>query len=299
MKQVSANVYVEDQFSAPPNVRGCNTSFITTSEGIVMIDTPRDPSYAMKWKDEIEKKGEVHYIINTDHHTDHVTGNFFYPGIVIAHDAVRELFNAPLDPAMAIDVLTKKTPGAGQDRMKWIHLLAADVDPEGYPLMKNYQLRPPTITFSERLTLYVGEQMFELIYLPGHTRAHIGIYMPREKIFFTGDNFTNKTQPSLADSFPVQWVKSLKKIEMLDIDVVVPGHGVVSDKSEVIQFRLFLEECIKIVKEAIGKGMSKEEMADKISFAGLYPKEQHATPVHNVPEMQRDNVYRFFEMLAK
>ena len=42
MQQLTSNVFVETQ------VRGCNHGFVTTSDGIVMIDSPHKPSDAMK-----------------------------------------------------------------------------------------------------------------------------------------------------------------------------------------------------------------------------------------------------------
>ncbi|MFC2066055.1 MBL fold metallo-hydrolase [Chloroflexota bacterium] len=291
MKQVTANVYAEDQFSVPPKYRGCNPSFVTTSEGIVMIDTPMMPTDAIKWRKEIHKFGEVRYIINTDHHVDHTTGNFFFPGTVISHERTREIFTAPAG---------QKIIKPGQRTLEYVRELIKKYDPEGASLLeKDYQPKAPTITFSDRLSLCVGEQTFELIYLPGHTQCNIGIYMLPDKVFFSGDNFTNKTQPSLANSVPMEWVKALRRIEALDIDVVVPGHGEVSGKGEIQRFRLFIQQCIDMVREAIKQGMSEEEAASKISFEELYPGDQSNLAVHPGAEQQRRNVLQLYEMLSK
>ena len=80
MKQIGANFYVEDRFSLSPGYHGCNPAFVTTAEGVVMLDTPMLPTDAVEWRKEIAKRGEVRYIINTHHHLDHITGNFFFPG---------------------------------------------------------------------------------------------------------------------------------------------------------------------------------------------------------------------------
>jgi glyoxylase-like metal-dependent hydrolase (beta-lactamase superfamily II) len=171
-------------------------------------------------------------------------------------------------------------------------------EPQSLPLLKDFKPRPPSITFSDRLDLYVGGHEFNLFYLPGHTQSHIGVYMPKEKIFFTGDNFTHNTQPSFAHSTPAGWVKSLKKIEAMDIDIVVPGHGTVCTKKELHEFRLYIELCVNMVKKAIKAGMSKEKAADTISFDGIYPKEKPAQPLHAETEWRRRNVMRVYEMLA-
>ena len=81
MQQLTSNVFVETQ------VRGCNFGYVTTSDGIVMIDSPQKPSTAMQLKAEIESKGQLRYIINTEPHGDHWTGNAFFDAPVIAHEA--------------------------------------------------------------------------------------------------------------------------------------------------------------------------------------------------------------------
>jgi len=298
MKQITANVYAEDQFSVPPLCRGGNWGFLVTPEGIVMIDTPMVPRTAIKWRDDIAKRGEVRYIINTHHHVDHITGNYFFQGTVISHKGVKELFTAPVTSVVGserIDEVIK----IGQGILGYIRLLVGEHDSESLPLLEDYQLKAPTITFSEKLNLYIGKHTIELIHLPGHTQAHIGAYIHQEKVLFAGDNFTNGTQPSLAHSYPLEWVESLRKIENMDVDFVVPGHGEACDKRKVREFRLFIQECIDMVREAAKQGMSKEEAADRISFEALYPRKQRGLAVHPGSGMQRRNVLRFYEMLSK
>jgi len=292
MKQITANVYTEDQFSVPPKYRGCNPAFVTTSEGIVMIDTPMMPTDAVKWRDDIARRGEVRYIINTHHHVDHITGNSFFPGTVVSHEGIKELFTVPT-AVVAGPERPEELAKVGQATVGYIRQMVGEYDTEGLSLLDNYEPKAPTITFSERLNIYVGAHTFELIHLPGHTQNHIGVYIPQERVFFAGDNFTGRTQPSLAHSLPLEWVESLKKIEAMDIDVVVPGHGEVCGRGVLPEFRLFIQQCINIVTEAIKQGMSKEEAADKISFEALCPA------VHPGPEMQRRNVLRLYEMLSK
>ena len=65
------------------------------------------------------------------------------------------------------------------------------------------------------------------------------------------------------------------------------------------EFRLFIQKCIDIIREAIKQGMSKEEAADKISFEELYPGKHGGSAVHPGPAMQRRNVLRLYEMLSK
>jgi len=296
MKQISGHVYVEDQFSI--GKRGANFGFVTTSEGIVLIDPPYLPTDAIKLRRELAKRGEVRYIINTEHHIDHIAGNSFFPGTGVSIEGIRELLAGPVTDMVPSERLEEVLKD-GLDLRRYYSRRVKERDPEGLPLLKNYRFRPPTITFSHRLCLYVGSHTFELSYMPGHTQSHLGVYIPQEKVFFAGDNVTNRTQPSMAQSFPLEWVKTLKMIETMAIDWVVPGHGMVGSKKEVREFRLFLQKCIKIIRNAIRQGLSKEEAADNISFDELSFAKHMGKAVHPGKVMQRRNVLRFFEMLSK
>lgn len=294
MRQITANIYVNrwtyEQVRGYPfknpeyavsylntSPYGCNSSFVVTAEGIVVIDTPYLPIDAVKWRDEMTKRGEIRFIINTEHHRDHVTGNYFLPGMVISSQMVRAVFGDTLD-----------TPEDVRRRLK-------AADPESLHLAENYQPKPPAISFSERMYLYLGEQTFELIHLPGHTLGQVGVYLPQERVIFTGDNFTNGWQPALSYSYPLDWVESLKRVEAMDVDIVVPGHGEIADKQAVRAFRQTIEQCIDTVREAIDQGMSQEEAADRISFES----EAYPPPIHPGAEWQRGNVMRLYQMLAK
>ncbi len=84
MNQVTENVFVETGY------RGCNPGFVKTSEGVVMIDTPQIPRDALAYREIVQKQGKVIYLINTEPHGDHYTGNFFFDAVCVAHQGTRE-----------------------------------------------------------------------------------------------------------------------------------------------------------------------------------------------------------------
>jgi len=271
MQQITANVYAETRF------RGCNPGFVTTSEGIVMIDTPYRPSDAVAWREELGRRGEVRYLINTEPHTDHFTGNYFFPGTVIAQEGVREALKA-----VTVNQILERV---------------ADIDPAGMSLMSGYQLRPPTITFSKRLTLYLGSHTFELTHLVGHTAAEIGVYIPEERVIFTGDNVFYKVQPFLHECHPREWLESLERIGQLDVAYIVPGHGEVCDKSYLPEMSAFIREWVETVRKAIEQGMTKEQAMASISFLDRYPMDIGLEA--RGPDVQRMNVDRLYDLIKE
>ena len=272
MQQIRGNVFAETKEP------GCNPGAVVTTEGIVFIDSPQQPSYALKLQEEMKQRGEFRYLINTEPHNDHVIGNYFFPVPVIAHQKTREvLFSSSMEAIM--------------ERVQ-------TYDPDSLPLMEKYFLKKPSITFSENLTLHLGDHTFELIHMPGHTAGNIAVYIPEEKVVFTGDNIFHKVQTFLHQAYPEQWLESLKKIDALDVEVIIPGHGEICDKSYLKEQGAFLQEWVDAVKEAIHQGLSKEEALEKISFFDRYPIDVGHTEAKS-REVQRMNVNRLYDMLNK
>jgi cyclase len=271
MEKIGPNIYAETK------LRGCNPGFVVTEEGIVMIDTPQAPTAALKWREFMQSRGEIRYLINTEDHRDHVTGNFFFSATGIAHQKVREAIAAlEVNPIL--------------ERIKAI-------DPEGYPLMEGYYIKKPSITFSERLTLHLGKLTFEVIHLPGHTAGQSAVYIPQERVVFTGDNVFHRVQTYLHEAYPEDWLKSLRKIGELDVDTIIPGHGEICDKSYLQEQATFIEEWMEAVRLAIQRGLSKKEAQEKISFLDRYPMDVGLAATG--PEVMRMNVGRLYDLLSK
>ncbi|MBI2850328.1 MAG: MBL fold metallo-hydrolase [Chloroflexi bacterium] len=232
MKQITDNVYVETGF------RGANCSFVTTAEGIVMIESPQMPEEAVKWRDEIAKHGIVKYLINTEPHGDHFSGNCFFDGTVVGHEGTRQAILA-------------SNAEQFKERMK-------QMSPASLPFMDDFIFCAPTITLSERLTLCLGEHTFRLIHLPGHSPYQVAVYVPEEKVVFTSDNIV-RAQPFLHQALPYEWLESLKKYQELDADFLVPGHGDVCDKSYIPEMSAAIQNWINAVEDAKKQGLTLEQ----------------------------------------
>lgn len=271
MQRITKSVFVETGF------RGCNVGFVVTKEGVVMIDTPMMPREALKWREEIAKHGTVHYLINTEPHGDHFIGNHFFEGTVIAHEGTRQAMLA-----------------ASVDQLKEYLKIA---DPESLPLMDEFSYRLPAITLSQRLTLYLGDHTFQLVNLPGHTQFQLAVYIPEERVVFTSDNVFGRVQAWLQQALPYEWLESLERIQEMDADILVPGHGEICGRDYIPEMSAFIQAWIDAVKGAIDKGMSLEEAQEKISLLDRYPMQ--AGTEERAKLVQRMNVARLYEVLKK
>lgn len=246
MQQVSSNVFVETQ------VRGCNHGFVTTSDGIVMIDSPHKPSDALKLKAELEERGKLRYIINTEPHGDHWTGNAYFDAPVIAHEGVRTR------------ILNTNMP-------EHVARIGA-FGPEEPKLLEGYTPNAPIITFKNGMTLHVGDHTFQMIHMPGHTLYQAAVLIKEEGVVFTSDNIFHKVQTWLHEANPDLWLVALESLRSLDEEIFVPGHGAMCDKGYLDEQGSFILEWKEYVKSSIDSGMTRDEaVASLTKFTDRYP----------------------------
>jgi cyclase len=271
MKQLTSNVFVETQ------VRGCNHGFVTTSDGIVMIDSPHKPSDALKLKAEIEKRGQLRYIINTEPHGDHWTGNAFFDAPVIAHEGVRtRILNTDLDEHIA---------------------RVSAFGPEEPALMEGYTPNAPVITFKNGMTMHVGDHTFEMIHMPGHTLYQAAIIVKEEGVVFTSDNIFHKVQTWLHEANPDLWLVALESLRHLDEDIFVPGHGEVCDKGYLDEQGFFVLEWKEYVKKGIDRGMTRDEaIANLTAMTERYPMDVGQAGM--APMVMRMNAANLYDYLT-
>ena len=168
--------------------------------------------------------------------------------------------------------------------------------PENLSLMEGFRYRPITITLSRRLTLYLGDHTFQLINMPGHTPYQVAVYIPEERVVFTSDNVFSKVQAWLHQAVPYEWLDSLKRLQELEADVLVPGHGSLCDRSYIPEMSALIQAWIDAVTAAINQGMSLEEAQDKVSQIDRYPREGALSAER---QLERNNVARLYELLKK
>jgi glyoxylase-like metal-dependent hydrolase (beta-lactamase superfamily II) len=268
------------------NIKGCNPSYVVTSEGVVIIDTPQLPTKAVEMRAEVLKKGGARFLINTEHHIDHIFGNHYFAGLcpVIAHENTLKDFWAVSPPVMdpyvgMIEVVEKN-------------------DPSGMPLMpaeKDLIRNPPTITFNDRLTLRSGDHIFELIHTPGHTRGQIAVYVAKEKVIFSADTIFSQCQPFFHNSDPESWLRSLDFLKTLDADYIVPGHGPVCTKDYIPKQSAYIREWLAAVAVGIAKGWSRDECMERINFLERLPMDVgHES---SGPMVQKRNIGRIYDFL--
>ena len=250
--------------------RGCNNSLVATSDGIVMIDTPMFPADATAVREEISRLGVLRYIVNTEPHVDHVSGAYFFDAPVIGHEGTRKaVMDASVDQYR--DMLKRTDPQT--------------------TLPDGFAYRPASITLTERMTLYLGKHTFELIHLPGHSPFQVAVFVPEERVIFTSDNVTNGTPPFMHQALPFEWVDSLKKMQKLEADRLVPGHGPIADRAYLAEMITIIEGATDAVQSAIKKGLTLEEAQTSVKLFPRFPANERMIQV------QKMSIARLYDVL--
>jgi cyclase len=252
LENVTPNVYTTTK------LRGCNPSFVVTSDGVVQIDTPQLPTKAVAMRQAAESHGWIRYLVNTENHVDHIFGNWWFRGAgeVVNHQALYDIF---MDPKAALDPFDYALEAIPTD------------DPEGASLIPDrdeYYANLPrgTVVFTRDLTLNVGDHTIHCLWTPGHTPGQLAVYVPEERVVFTGDTIFSGCQTWLMTSNVDQWIEALERIRQLDVDHVVPGHGPVVTLDYIHTQRAVLLAWKAAVADAVSRGWSREETIERVRF---------------------------------
>ena len=199
--------------------------FLTTSEGVIVTD-PISAEAATWLRAEIAKLTDkpVRYVVYSHHHSDHITG-----GKAFADQAVFISQAAALP--YIVDAADPTTP-------------------------------VPTLTFTDRMFIDLGGKHVELIYTgKNHSDNSLVVLLPQHRLLFAVDFIPVETMAyrTMRSDYPDDWIESLKRVEQLEFDILVPGHGKIGRKEHVRMFRRYLEDLRAAVLGQVKKGASLDE----------------------------------------
>jgi len=85
----------------------------------------------------------------------------------------------------------------------------------------------------------------------------------QEGFVFTGDNVFHKCRTWMQECDPWEWLDALKKIEALDAEVIVPGHGEPCKKAYLKEQAQIVENWIGFVETHVDRGIGPDEILGK------------------------------------
>jgi len=211
---------------------GGNVAVYITNEGVILVDDKYEQDH-----DQIVARVKsvtnqpIKYILSTHYHADHSGGN-------VKFTSEAEIIST----RMAHDGIVQKKQSNAPPNM-----VAARV------------------TFTDETDIFLGGKEVRAKYFGrGHTNGDAMVYFPALKVLHTGDMFTGGTP--LID-YPgggsiVEWPKTIDKaMSSLDFDTVIPGHGPVSKKADLMTYRNNADTLRTRVQALVRGGKSQAEVA--------------------------------------
>ena len=274
-----------------------NTGVVVGDDAVLVVDAAYLPSRARADIALIRRvtTKPVRYLVNTHWHGDHTHGNGVYqdsfPGIaIIGQTANRDWIATNLDRYPRI-VGAGAPGGSGKQATidRYAAWLAAGRDSAGRTLApaeraslaENIRRRrleisdfatirnvPPSVLFDTRMVLYLGERRVEVENRGrANSPADVTIYLPAERIMFTGDIVVYPV-PFVGASHPLPWIDVLQAVERTPITTLVPGHGPpMADLRYVALVRELFEATRDRVRSKMRQGALQADIIKQVDLA--------------------------------
>jgi cyclase len=203
-----------------------NVGTYITNEGVILIDDKfeRDYTYILEKVKSVTNQ-PIKYVLNTHQHGDHSGGNekFLATAEIIAHKNAHD------------NMVRLKQPGV------------------------------PRISYTDESDVFLGgKEVRARHYGRGHTNGDAVMYFPAYRLIHTGDLFVNGPFfiPDYSNGGSLkEWAHTLDQVLKLDFDDVIPGHGPMAKRSDLVKFRNRLEEMWSSASGMVKQNKSNEEIS--------------------------------------
>jgi cyclase len=215
---------------------GGNSGVIIGDKGVIVIDAKTTPAAGKELLDDIAKitPKPVAAVILTHSDGDHVNGLASFPANITI--IAQENNKKELDAALA---------AGGRGAPPADHL-------------------PNRIVSKDKETDRIDGVNLELLHwAPAHTGGDLVVYLPLEKIVFTGDIMTEMVYPFIhaeKNGSSEGWITTARGIAALDSDQFVPGHSDLMKKADVQKHLADATQRREQIKILVAQGKSLDEI---------------------------------------
>ena len=269
-----------------------NTGVVVSDDGLLVVDATYLPSRARADIALIRRLTDrpVRYLVNTHWHMDHTHGNEAYrdafPGVTIvterrtreftalntrywsrystAPDSPRRQAIRELEAELARGTDSTGRAHAADDRRR----LETAIRQRNAELAELAKVRVVVAdqVFDGATTLWLGGRRIELVDRGRANSPHdVTVYLPAERVLFTGDILVQSPVPYTGMSWPVPWIEVLAELERLPVTALVPGHGpVMRDHTYTRRMRELLEVVTSRVRDLAQQGRPVEWIQDSL-----------------------------------
>jgi cyclase len=215
-----------------------NAGVIVGQSTTALVDTAATETRARRLR---ELAGDVaptppRIIVNTHSHGDHVFGNFVFPeAVVVGNERTRT-----------------------EELEAGLHLTGLWPDVEWGDVV----LVPPELTFTDALTLQLGDHVAELrSYGPAHSGSDTVVWLPRERVLFTGDLVLSGVTPLVLTGSLGGLRSAVAALQAFGAETIVPGHGPIGGPELLDDTERYLAWVTDLAKVGSAEGLSPLDIA--------------------------------------
>jgi cyclase len=217
-----------------------NAGFVIGSDAVLVVDTFATPKAAEQLLTQIRKKTPrpIRWLIDTHHHRDHWGGNSVFAkagAVVVSTENARARILARL----------QQDPGPGDAKAR--------------------RLDPPSVTYRDALSIWLGDRRVDVFTKPGHTDGDSLVSVPDADVLFGGDLLQKETAPNLSDANTGAWIQTLDELApRFPSATIVPGHGGVAKPLDIRGLRDFLSTLRLSVAKELCEGKSGDALVQAV-----------------------------------
>jgi glyoxylase-like metal-dependent hydrolase (beta-lactamase superfamily II) len=202
----------------------------------------------------------IRTLVNTHANGDHCHGNQLVEGaeIIASTASAKEMAELPPEALAALMKQIAADPSPAARFMRHIF---------GPFRFDGIRHTPPTRKFDGELSVRVGGKEVRLIEVgPAHTRGDLLVHVPADRTVFAGDILFIDGTPIMWAGPIDRWIDACRRIEAMDVETVVPGHGPITDRSGAARVRGYLEYVRDEARKRFDAGLDAWEAAKDIEL---------------------------------
>ncbi|MBO8159827.1 MBL fold metallo-hydrolase [Thermosyntropha sp.] len=227
--------------------------YIFPDETCLLIDSGASSAFASKAHKLLRSKNlKVVAIFNTHAHADHSGGNSYFQ-----KESNCDIYATSFEAAFMENSLLGP----------YCLWTASPVN-----MLRNKFLMPEASVINHKIKpgrIFINDEIFEVVDLPGHSMEHVGIVTPDE-VFFSGDSLISlhnlEKFPFLYMADVEKHIRTLEKLKDFDYPYTVFSHGgLMSDvKNVVVENRKVLKHILTLIEDYIKTEKSREEIVSHV-----------------------------------
>lgn len=259
----------------PTGLAASNSGIVDLGDRTLIFDTTLSPACALELRTTAERLTgrPVACVLNSHWHRDHVFGNaIFAPETeIVATARTREIMTEKTPADMA--EFSQHWPVQLKEWAESARLATDEVQRLDFQdgvrfaqaiinTLPQLKLRLPDHTFSERVEFKGTKRAAAFVtHGGGHTDSDAFLYLPAERIMFTGDLLVVKNHPGMDGGHPREWLKILARISAQAPLCLMPGHGELGTLEDVALMERYLNETWQMAEQNRREGGTAQSAA--------------------------------------